>query len=77
MAVDFSRLQSTTPDLNRVQDNLRDSFSKCQSTAGLFMLVTADPTGVPSAGAPRFVLNTKNLRLWVNAGSSWHYTALT
>ncbi len=76
MAVAFAKLQSLTPDLNRVQDNVSDALSQCVSVGKFFGYSTQDPTGVPSGGAPRFLLNTANLRLWVNCGSAWHYTTL-
>ena len=70
-------LQSTTAaDLNRAQDNVRDAFGQCVSRAEFFGFATQDPTGVPSGGAPRFLLNLATSKLWVNCGSSWHYMVL-
>ncbi len=77
MAVAFAKLQSLTPDLNRAQDNVRDAFAKCVDVDKFFGFTTEDPSGVPSGGAPRFLLNLGSSKLWVNCGSSWHFVALT
>ena len=76
MAVNFAKLPTDTPLLTRVQENITDAFEKCMATAMVFGITTSDPAGQPSPQAPRFLLNTRNLRLWVNCVTSWHYVQL-